>query len=501
MNTVGQIVSGEYGKLLVRQKSNETIELGELLKVVDGEKTLILQVYGLEYGTQLENKSIELMSGIDIEGYGFGEFMEEGLRTYVLAKVKALVEIEKNVVKIPKVLPKFFSKIERIGKKDLEFLEKPSNPVFLGNLRSGSKVLDANVYLDGKNMFSHHILIPATTGRGKSNLVKVILWNIIGEQDYGLLVLDSHDEYYGRNGLGLKDHKNANEGLVYYSSNPPKGGIMLLLNLKLLKPWHFRGIVNLTDAQSEAIRTYYQRYKDNWIEKLIKTDEPFDINIQPITIATLKRRLGLILGVYEEEGELISRGRTFVKEGGELTINDIVNALENGKKVIIDTSRLTDQAELLIGSMVANEIFEKHREAKGTEKFDRLPVVSIVIEEAPRVLRNEDNIFSTIAREGRKFKVGLTAITQLSSIIPKEVLANMNTKIIMGNEMALEREAIISSSAQDLTTDSKMIASLDKGEAIVSSVFTKFAIPIYVPLFEDIAKTEKKEKARLRFIQ
>ena len=44
------------------------------------------------------------------------------------------------------------------------------------------------------------------------------------------------------------------------------------------------------------------------------------------------------------------------------------------------------------------------------------PVISIVLEEAPRVLGKEvleagPNIFSTIAREGREFKVGLTAIT------------------------------------------------------------------------------------------
>ena len=66
-------------------------------------------------------------------------------------------------------------------------------------------------------------------------------------------------------------------------------------------------------------------------------------------------------------------------------------------------------------------------------------VISIILEEAPRVLGKEvlekgPNIFSTIAREGRKFRVGLIAITQLPSLIPREILANMNTKIILYNE-------------------------------------------------------------------
>ena len=98
------------------------------------------------------------------------------------------------------------------------------------------------------------------------------------------------------------------------------------------------------------------------------------------------------------------------------------------------------------------------------------------------------NIYGTIAREGRKFKIGLIAITQLSSVIPRAILANMNTKIILGNEMSPERSAIINSASQDLSDDERIIASLDKGEAIVSSVFTRFAIPIYTPEFKKYVK-------------
>jgi len=45
------------------------------------------------------------------------------------------------------------------------------------------------------------------------------------------------------------------------------------------------------------------------------------------------------------------------------------------------------------------------------------------------VLESIDNVFGKIAREGRKFQIGLIAITQLPSIIEREILANMNTKI------------------------------------------------------------------------
>ena len=131
------------------------------------------------------------------------------------------------------------------------------------------------------------------------------------------------------------------------------------------------------------------------------------------------------------------------------------------------------------------------------------PIVSIVIEEAPRVLGvnsviKSGNIFETIAREGRKFKIGLIAITQLPSVIPREILANMNTKIILGTEMSSDRKSIIDSASQDLSKDDRNIASLDIGEAIVSSTFTRFAVPINIPLFEDLLpmKDEKKVKRK-----
>ena len=76
--------------------------------------------------------------------------------------------------------------------------------------------------------------------------------------------------------------------------------------------------------------------------------------------------------------------------------------------------------------------------------------------------------------------------------LPISILANMNTKIILGNEMKQEREAIIASASQDLSEDDKNIASLDKGEAIITSIFVPFAMPIKIPLFEDIVKEKGK---------
>ena len=80
-------------------------------------------------------------------------------------------------------------------------------------------------------------------------------------------------------------------------------------------------------------------------------------------------------------------------------------------------------------------MLKRYRSYKASGELDKKPVIAILLEEAPRVLGKDvlersQNIFSEIAREGRKFRIGLIAITQLPSLIPRQILANMNTKII-----------------------------------------------------------------------
>jgi len=116
-----------------------------------------------------------------------------------------------------------------------------------------------------------------------------------------------------------------------------------------------------------------------------------------------------------------------------------------------------------------------------------------------RVLERGPNVFSGIAREGRKFGIGLLAITQLPSMIPKEILANINTKIILGIEMQPERQAIIDSASQDLSQDSRSIASLDIGEAIITSNFTKFAMPVKIPNFIEFARESSLNQPEMSF--
>ena len=230
------------------------------------------------------------------------------------------------------------------------------------------------------------------------------------------------------------------------------------------------------------------------MEKILSIKDAFKSD----TLAVVKRRMLYLLDLDFSNNQLFCNG-IFQLNAGHTAISDICRHLEEGKLVIVDTSNFSGSIELLIGSLIANEVFNKYKNFKMHGTLDSKPVISIVLEEAPRVLGKEileagPNIFSTIAREGRKFKVGLTAITQLPSLIPREILANINTKIILGIEMKPERQAIIDSAAQDLSNDDRTIASLDVGEALITSNFAKFVTPVSIPNFEKTAKSAAKVK-------
>jgi DNA helicase HerA-like ATPase len=383
-----------------------------------------------------------------------------------------VLTIKNDKVSLAKALPGFFSELRDVTKEDFSFINSPKRPLYLGELRSGSKVLDVPIALDGKNVLSHHVLIPATTGRGKSNLLKVLLWSIMEEEYCGVLVLDPH-----------------------YSPDPLPGAHSLLINVQQLRPAHFNGAASWSGPQREALVAYHKRFGKRWIENIILEEEVKNFN--EATLAVVRRRIMSLLGL-DTDGLQIFENSIFRLTSGENTIGDVTKALENAKTVVVDTSSFSGPVEILIGSVFTTEALNKYKYYKQQGTLKDKPVISVVLEEAPRVIGKEvleqgPNIFSTVAREGRKFNVGLLAITQLPSLIPRQILANMNTKIVLGLEMRPERQAIIDSAAQDLSSDDRSIASLDKGEAIVTTNFSPFALPIKIPFFDEWIKEQKKE--------
>lgn len=500
---IGSFVSGSLVKLILRKKSDEEFQLGQLFVAgKDSSDYTIYQIKDLAFGSQIPESALELMAGYDLERDSSNlKIYEPELRNYVLASARPLINIKnKKDLSIPKKLPRFFESIIEIKDDHLDFFEVPEDPIILGNIRSGSQVMETEVKINGPEALRHHILIPATTGRGKSNLVKVILYNLIENEKIGKLVFDPHNEYYGTpKQKGLKNHPKSSEFVEYYTVRSVPGSLDLKFNVNLLNPWNIMGSISLTNAQQEALILYYREHGKKWIEVIFNGDIDMKAQgVNPATDSVLSRKLSLLLDFgFDDEGNIIENG-IYTLSGYESTVENIKNSLIEGKTVIIDTSLFSGNEEIFVATIIVESIFKKYKSFKFKDELENKPVITVVLEEAPRVIGKKvldvrDNIFGQIAREGRKFKIGLIGITQLPSLIEREILANMNTKIILGNEMGPERKTLIESAAQDLTDDSQTIASLDIGEAIITSNFTKFAIPIKIPFFDDLVDRSSKK--------
>ncbi len=508
---IGQFVSGSFTKLLLRQKSDQVFEIGQLLVAGYSSKDYVIyKINDLRHGSQIPNDSLELMAGYRLEREDSSLMIfEPELRNYVLAQARPLIRVKVNPKTnkleplLPKTLPQFFDAVFEINNNHLKFLEESEldNPISLGNVRSGSKVLDTTISLEAKDVLTHHILIPATTGRGKSNLVKVILFNLMKNVECGKLVFDPHNEYYE----SLQRHPERKEYLRYYTPREHIDKIDLKFNVSVLTPRHIMGAIDLSIPQREALIVYHRRDRSNWVQNLFTGEIPQGVDAR--TMNALRRKVGILLNIEvseDDDGIQIVEHGIYKLDGYESTVSEIIKFLKEGKTIVVDTSLFSGSEEIFIATIIVENLFNTYKRHKFKNELYNLPVVSIVLEEAPRLIGKKaltvsENIFGTIAKEGRKFNIGLIAITQLPSIIEREILANMNTKIILGNEMGPERKAIIESAAQDLSDDYQNIGSLDKGEAIITSNFSKFAVPIMIPLFEDlIKKTDKKGDSKIK---
>jgi len=492
---VGIILSGSFAEVYVRQHSGYQAEIGELLVAQSDQGDILYQVIELSYASQIASQQLELIAGMRLEDQQEIKFFDDELRNYVIITAKPILLLAG--AKPAKVLPRFFSVVRQVTNEDLRFLIQDKHSLKLGSIRNGSRAMDLQVSLDGPQVLSHHVLVSATTGKGKSNLLSTVLFNHVGAHDATFLVFDPHDEYYGRSSLGLKDHPLAKDQVRYYTMDTRAGGTSLRLPVSSVLPHHLTSVLSLSQAQVDTVYVYYRELGTDWIKKLLDTSEPLLQNVREESVAVLRRKISRLLNVTND-GKQASG--IFTLDSKTKMIDTMLEDVLACRTVVVDTSQLTGQAELLVSSIIVYNLYDHYRQNFRSD--DTMPVVSIVLEEAPRVigkdvLEHGNNIFGTIAREGRKFGVGLFAITQLPSLIPRDILANMNTKIIMGTEMAVERQALVESAAQDLSKDHRSIASLDKGEAIISSNFARFALPVMLPLFKDVVvRTQNSMNAK-----
>jgi len=486
---IGRIIGKNAGEIIFRYGYDDDVKIGEILVAEDARTRNIffLRVIDIHYGYEgTESWGLRAageMMALDEAGHKY-EFVERKRRLYKLAVCKPLGYVEEGAFKKPKTIPSHFSAVRRAREEDYEFLRKETGDIIVGKLRSGDKAINVEIGIKG-GLIPQHIGIFATTGMGKSNLMRVMAASAMKSGRYGILIIDPHGEYYeGGEGLGLKHHPMAEERMVVYTPYPVKGTNTLSISKEEIAVQDMEEIFNFSEAQRDALYAMYGKYGKSWLKELIERDVDelvyeFDNRIHEVTFSVLKRR-----------AERISSSSLIHDDEVVSTTDVIINHLHSGKMVLVETSGLYEYEELLISVILARKILNRNKNIfRDKEKFRKIPPIMITVEEAQRVIN--EGIFAQIAREGRKFKVGLCAITQQPRLIRPEILSQFNTFFIMGLSDENDRNTLKSSSKQDISKMDMEIQSLERGEAILTYPGAPFAIPLKVFWYDDFIKNLK----------
>lgn len=504
---IGRITGKKVGELYFRVPYDYRICIGDLALAEDEHDLGIhyyLRVVDISYGAEgadtgwFERTAGNLMLA-DMAGREETLFEKER-RLYKIARCSLLGYLRSDKFYKPKTMPDHFARVRVPVSDDFRFLRGAHGDLEFARLRSGEDILDLPLGIPGVTV-SSHIGLFATTGMGKSNLMKRFAGAILASGNIGLLIFDPHGEYYDGGGedqnRGLIHHPDARENLKIFSSRKRDGNIsydMLKISAYEIIPSDLSHIYEFSEAQEEALYALYFKYRDEW---LVKLDEK-DISELAGKITTHGGFAESTLGVLKRRAEYLLKQKFIHTDRKVSTSENIIKKLRFGKVVLVDSSSLTSRDELLVSSVICRNLFGEYRDLYAhPDQFRKTPRVLVVLEEAQRVLRKsgkKTNIFSRLAREGRKFKLGICAITQQPKLIDEELLSQFNTFFILGLADESDRQIIRSSSKQDISDLGTEIQMLAPGEALITSPVVPFALPVKIDLYEDYLDSMAESK-------
>lgn len=485
---IGRVVGNRVMETRFRTCCDENLQVGELLIVEESgsDTRFLIRVMDIEYGADAERDDwMEREAGgilaKDAQGAN-PDLSSLNDHLYRVGVCTPLGYLQGGAFRKTKTIPGHFSRVRRAEGSDYAFLRDYLGDIELGNLRSGDRELDFPVGVSGA-CIPHHIGIFATTGMGKSNLMKNLALSCMRLQRYGFLILDPHGEYYdggemGKKGLSHCPHQEALE--VFSSRRLPGPHNTLHISASEINIADLQNLYEFSQPQIECLQAAQYRYGEGWLVELHEREVSQvsgDLNdrFHEGTISVIKRRLDNIFRF----GLLTTDSRLSIT-------SQIIDCLHTGKVVLVDTSNMFEAEELLISTVLSRAIFERNKSLYADKKrFDSLPPVLVAMEEAQRVLSQaRGGVFSQIAREGRKFKVGLCAISQQPKLIDSEIISQFNTLFILGLADKKDREILRDSAKQDVSRLDNEIQMLMPGEALIASPFTPFAVPVKIHLFE-----------------
>lgn len=383
-------------------------------------------------------------------------------------------------------------------------------------LTLGSYTLDENAtaYLNGNKFFQRHAIVVGSTGSGKSWTTARILEQVAGLPNANALVFDLHGEYTPLVGDGIRHFRIAGPGDLDKGTSLKDGVIYLpfwLLGYEaMISMFVDRSDQNapnqamlMSRTVTEAKRTFLERGKHQDVLDNFTIDSPVPFDLNGVVTELNRLNTEMVAGARSEkqgqyfdklsrmiarfENKRTDRRLGFLFRGGEDTLKfewleTLCSTLVGGSQdqadkkggvKIIDFSEVPSDVLPLIVSLVARLVFSLQQ---WTTPEKRHPVALFcdeahlyIPERAQGDAANEISIsiFERIAKEGRKYGVGLVVISQRPSEVNRTVLSQCNNLIAMRLTNAEDQGVVRRLLPDSLGGFSDLLPILDTGEALV----------------------------------
>jgi uncharacterized protein len=413
-----------------------------------------------------------------------------------------------------------------LSKREIESILNKTNEngVEIGYLCVGETVFrdKGPILFEIGKLRNRRTMVFAQSGFGKTNLVKVLLYHMTRDTSYGKLIFDLNGEYFLRGtatyGLGdINENQIRDNVVVYTDKKLPEiytkqnrfifGGKVAL---NMHKHLSVGDILNFGTGFSEVMKSFLLYLDEDGVSNFIENIDAYVSEPQKLhkefpdffdskkeasartTIAAIRKRVRYLI----DEGHLHA--------GTSNLVEDVFECLKQGKTVIVDLSLKDNMEASIISTILVRKLFENNKEKFTSDKSGEVVNAVIFVEEAQNVLSQEfvksnANPFVRVAKEGRKFGLGLVAVTQRPSAISDEIRTQAENFFAfhMGNSDDIK--ALVKS---NINYDG-VISNFIQRETIAGNLYMvssdqAFALPVRVTEFEKLVEGKVYPEAKFQ---
>jgi hypothetical protein len=386
---------------------------------------------------------------------------------------------------------------------------KPDKATVRVGTVSQARGLPVHLLLD--ELLGKHFAVLGTTGSGKSCAVTLILDGILREYPHGhIILLDPHNEYSRAFGDRARVIDPTTLEIPHWLLNFEE-------SIELLVGKTEHAATSQTNILKDAILKARRDFPARPVQsEKITVDTPVPYTLEALTSNIERAKQGLTDAKAESHNKILSKIRllrddkrfqflllpdTKVSDNLAKLLSDLIRLPSDGKPLsIIDLSGVPSDVVDVVVSVLCRTVFDF---SLWNSRREEVPLL-LVCEEAHRYAPKSDEAafqptkraLARIAKEGRKYGVGLALVTQRPSELSESIVSQCNTIIALRMSNEQDQNFVRRALPDNVKSLVDALATLRTREALVVGQGT--SVPVRL-LFDEIPEPRQPRSQDVSF--